>query len=288
MESISNIKPDIKMLDEKNHLDEKTGCLCRYVRSETEYFRPHYHNYYELFLTLRGEGIHIINDKKQKLLPGQLLFIRDFDVHDYVKSPGKNFEFLNLAFSKNTLEMMFEYLGEGYPAENLLRAELPPTIFLTEREKEKLFYSLSELTRQDDKKLTELKMRTILVEVFTKYFFNYKEEISEIPFWLELTYEKMKKPENFVAGTERMLEISGKSREHLARSMRKYYDITPSEYVTELRLNHCAGLLLSSNFSVTDICYECGFENISWFYKRFCDKFGVSPGKYREINTNRP
>ena len=34
-----------KMLDAKDHVDAQSGCLCRYVRSDTEYFRPHNHNY---------------------------------------------------------------------------------------------------------------------------------------------------------------------------------------------------------------------------------------------------
>ena len=50
-----------KMLDAKDHVDAQSGCLCRYVRSDTEYFRPHNHNYYELFLVLKGDVCHIIN-----------------------------------------------------------------------------------------------------------------------------------------------------------------------------------------------------------------------------------
>ena len=72
---------DVKMLDAKYHVDPDSECLCRYVKSETEYFRPHYHNYYELFLTMRGNARHIINGTQQKLTAGNLLFIRDFDVH---------------------------------------------------------------------------------------------------------------------------------------------------------------------------------------------------------------
>lgn len=37
-----------------------------------------------------------------------------------------------------------------------------------------------------------------------------------------------------------------------------------------------------SNLAVTVICYECGFENLSWFYKRFIARFGMPPKKYRE------
>ena len=115
-----------------------------------------------------------------------------------------------------------------------------------------------------------------------KYFFDYKEDKVKIPLWLEITVEKMKKPENFVKGIQRMYEISGKSREHLSRSLKKDYNTTIQDFVNTLRLEYCINLLSHSNLSVTDICFECGFENVSWFYKVFEKKYGTSPSKYRK------
>ena len=97
-----------------------------------------------------------------------------------------------------------------------------------------------------------------------------------------MTWEKMKNPANFIAGTERMYEIAGKSREHLCRSLKTYYNITPSELISDLRLEYSVNLLLTSNLSVADICYECGFGNMSWFYRCFSEKYGTTPVKYRK------
>ena len=271
-----------KMLESKYHLNEEIGYKCRYVRSDTEYFRPHNHNYYELFMVLKGDVCHIINNQEQFLKEGQLLFIRDFDIHDYKSADGNYFEFINLAFSKESLSELFSYLGTGFPAETLLNAKLPPIITLSPSKKEELFFSLTELTQNMKNEIAATKMRTLLCEIFTKYFMDFSEKKTEIPFWLETTCAKMKKPQNFIAGTERMYELSGKSREHLSRSMKKYYGITISEFITGLRLEYSASLLLSSNLSATDICYECGFENISWFYKIFTDKYKTTPVKYRK------
>lgn len=273
---------DIKMLDKSNHVDLECGCLCRYVRSDTEYFRPHYHNYYEIFMVMSGEVCHIINGREQNLSVGQLLFIRDFDVHDYKSADGNYFDFVNLSFTKDNLDAMFMYLGDKFPSKELLSAPYPPTVILSEREKEKLFFSMTELGGIADKKTTKIKMRALLMNIFMQYFFDYSEAKSEVPLWLELTYEKMKNPVNFIKGTERLYEICPKSREHLCRSLKKYYDTSPCALVNDLRLEHSINLLMTSNLSVTDICYECGFENISWFYKVFCKKYGITPSQYRK------
>ena len=273
---------DKKMLDYRIHTDTETGCLCRYVKSDDEYFRLHYHNYYELFMVLKGETYHVVNGKEQRLREGQILFIRDFDDHDYKSVDGNSFEIVNLAFTKETLFSLFQYLGEGFPADNLLKAETPPIVNLSQREKEILFYSFMELNQGADKAVVKLKARTLILKIFTEYFLDYEEKKTEIPLWLEMTWERMKNPKNFIAGAERMYEISGKSREHLSRSLKKYYNTSPSALISDLRLEHSANLILTSNLSITEICFECGFENLSWFYKQFVKKFGMTPVEYRK------
>ncbi len=274
-----------KMLEAKFHVDTEAGCLCRYVCSDTEYFRPHTHDYYELFMVVKGEVCHVVNSAQQVLQEGQLLFIRDFDLHTYRPVNGNYFEFINLAFTGETLRSLFEYLGEGFPAARLLEAPMPPMVMLPKREKERLFYALTEVSRNSEKSYMKMKMRALLAEVFTEYFLNFTARESQIPLWLEMTCEKMKKPQNFTVGIDRMYEIAGKSREHLSRSFKQYYHTTPTAFVTALRLDYCVNLLITSNLSVTDIGYECGFGNISWFYSAFEKKFGMTPLQYRKKFT---
>ena len=271
-----------KKIYAKYHVHEDTGCNFRYVRSDTERFRPHCHDYYEFFMVKTGDAHHIVNDQYQILAEGNLLFIRDFDYHDYKRADNKYFEFLNLAVSAEVMESVFEYLGDDFPKDKFLNSPMPPMVTLPVTEREKFFYRLNELNQVGDVHTVRLKLKTLLVNVFTNYFMNYSSNTSNVPLWLEMTYEKMKNPKNFIAGMERMYEISGKSREHLCRSLKEYYNTTPSVLVNDLRLEYCANLLINSNLSVTDICYSCGYDNLSWFYKVFCQKFGVTPAKYRK------
>ena len=270
------------MLDKENHLDVETGCLCRYVRSDTEYFRPHFHNYYEIFLMKKGDALHLINGEEYKLIEGELLFIRDFDVHDYRALNGGEFEFINLAFSKETFNSLADYLGDGFPKGKLLNISMPPSVILSKREKERLFFSMTDLSKTDNKSMIKLKSRMLIAQIFNSYFLNFTERSNEIPVWLEITVERMKNPKNFILGASRMYEISGKSREHLSRTIKRYYGVTVSEFINDLRLGYSASLLNTSNLSVVDIGYESGFENISWFYKIFEKKYGTTPYKYRK------
>jgi len=103
------------------------------------------------------------------------------------------------------------------------------------------------------------------------------------PYWLETVCEKMRAHENFSDGLGRMVELSGKTREHLARSMRKYKNITASAFVNNLRLDYVADMLVNSDKSIVDLCYESGFASLDYFGKQFKKKYGMAPSKYRAV-----
>lgn len=272
-----------KRLTAEKHLDWESECLYRLVKSETERFAPHCHEYYEIFLTLRGKAIHYVNNTKENVTGGYLIFIRKDDVHDYQNYDGA-FEFVNLAFTEQTLESLFSYLGEGFPAKELLGSEIPPTVKLSSAETQSLYLKFAELNTVNfsEKSLLKLKCRALLAEIFTKYFCLPVKNNSLIPFWLENAYEKMKIPKNFIVGKSRFFELCGVSREHATRLLSKHYGTTPSDYVNDLRLSYAANLFISSNLNAIEICYECGFQNVSWFYGIFKEKYGVTPAKFRK------
>ena len=60
---------------------------------------------------------------------------------------------------------------------------------------------------------------------------------------------------------------------------------TFTEYLTDIRLGHISRLLVDSNKSIAEICYECGYNNLSNFNRTFRRKKGCSPRDFR--NTYR-
>ena len=56
-------------------------------------------------------------------------------------------------------------------------------------------------------------------------------------------------------------------------------------FLNEIRVNH-ACRLLTEDKSISGICYDCGFMNISNFNRIFKKIKQVSPGEWRKINAN--
>ena len=55
-----------------------------------------------------------------------------------------------------------------------------------------------------------------------------------------------------------------------------------SDYIIDIRLGFAARLLVDSTMSVAEICYDCGFNNLSNFNRIFKKKKACSPKEFRE------
>jgi len=57
---------------------------------------------------------------------------------------------------------------------------------------------------------------------------------------------------------------------------------TFSEFVQELRLQKAAKLLVENDMTITQVCYECGYNNVSNFNRQFLNHYEMNPMKYRK------
>ncbi len=56
-----------------------------------------------------------------------------------------------------------------------------------------------------------------------------------------------------------------------------------TDYLTDIRIGRVARLLVDSSKSIAEICYECGYKNISNFNRMFKKKKGCSPREFRDL-----
>ena len=80
-------------------------------------------------------------------------------------------------------------------------------------------------------------------------------------------------------------EISSKacfSRFHFLRLFRQAFDKTPHQYLVERRIERAKELLRAPDLSVTDVCFEVGFQSLGSFSSLFHKTVGHAPVTYRE------
>ncbi len=269
------------------NVDTDAECLYKYVYGTEDIFNPHRHDFFEIFVTISGTVTHWINGQTQLLPEGCLVLIRPDDAHGYLYNTPQNTEtaYVNLTFTRETAKLLFDYLFDSFPSHPLLSCDMPPTVTLNSIEKKRLLAQISELNlvNWSDKKALKLRMRAILTDIFVRHFSNLPDhDNSHMPVWLSEVLRAMEHPDNFIVGTERMVQLCKKSREHLMRSIKKYCAFTISEYINEQRLNYAANMLLHTNTPILEICFACGFQSTSYFYKAFKNKFKLSPSDFRK------
>jgi AraC-like DNA-binding protein len=71
------------------------------------------------------------------------------------------------------------------------------------------------------------------------------------------------------------------SKMQLYRKIKELIDQTPTEFIRNIRLNHAEKMLKSTNKTVQEIMYDCGFNNKTYFYREFAKKFQQTPKEYR-------
>jgi AraC family transcriptional regulator, exoenzyme S synthesis regulatory protein ExsA len=80
---------------------------------------------------------------------------------------------------------------------------------------------------------------------------------------------------------EAFAKLCGRSLSSFKREFREQYGTSPGRWLLDRRLECSAHLLTTTHMSVTEIVFECGFEQPSHFSRTFKEKFGQSPSDYR-------
>ena len=83
---------------------------------------------------------------------------------------------------------------------------------------------------------------------------------------------------------EEMAYNLGVSKYVLSRLFSKTFHCNFSTYVNGVRLNYAVSMLEGTNESITNICYECGFESQRTFNRVFKERYRVTPREYRNKN----
>lgn len=245
----------------------------------------HTHDFFEIFIIKEGEVYHNINEKQILLGTDSLWLVMPEDVHQFKKGNCRKADFVNIAFSSEVFERVRRICQECFadtdrkqnvithlPA-GLSRSILSKISFLIQGK-----VSLFPIPRTDI-------LVSILLDCLMALNYPRSQELL-VPVWLEHACSEIRRKENYLNGMQRFVQLSGRSKEHLSRCMKKYYNMTPGEYLNGIKLEQVALLLETTDETVLNIMLECGFNNVSYFNQLFKKEYGITPSRYRMRNRS--
>ena len=79
-----------------------------------------------------------------------------------------------------------------------------------------------------------------------------------------------------------LADIAGMSPSAFSRFFKLHTGRKLSEYIIEMRLGYASRMLVDTSKGIAEICYDCGFNNLSNFNRIFKKRKNCSPSEFRE------
>ncbi|MBQ9263167.1 MAG: helix-turn-helix domain-containing protein [Clostridia bacterium] len=76
--------------------------------------------------------------------------------------------------------------------------------------------------------------------------------------------------------------LSDTSPRHFDRLFRAAYQVTPKQYIAQLRIARACAMLAHTNRPITEIAFDCGYADSNYFSRVFRKIRGISPQQYRQ------
>ena len=86
---------------------------------------------------------------------------------------------------------------------------------------------------------------------------------------------------------EDMAAIAGMSPSAFSRFFKQHTGRNLVDYVIDTRLGNAARMLVDTTSSISEICYSCGFNNLSNFNRTFKSRRGYTPREFRTLFKRR-
>ncbi len=252
--------------------------------SVSETYHIHTHDFYELFYVVKGRAMHSINGLSECCMSGTAELIRPHDCHEYSFINRYDMELISIGIDCGVMKQILEFTE--LCEENINKGDIPPQITYSAAAAEDLTAELIKIGTISDpcrkRAYTKAVISRLVIEMSES-----KPAPLRIPYWLDELISKMSITENFVTGLPRMIELANVTQNHLNREMKKYLDMTPTEFINSKRVVYASELLSHNKYSVTDICGMCGFETSSNFYDNFRRIFDCTPNEMKKRITNQ-
>jgi AraC family cel operon transcriptional repressor len=251
-------------------------------------FRPY--DFYDFVAIVRGTGHAVLysGSRRPRTLPvaaGQVLMFRPVDevMLESLQSEGLTVQ--NVSAPIDAWDL-FSNLA-GIDAAQTHTADPPHATFAATESGE--FPAFTQAVDRFHRGATPYDLVRFLTDVSPVLFPRSLDRRPEegAPPWLHAAITTMRQESELRQGFPRLLHLARVTPAHLASTTRRFYGVTPTELVLELRLRHAAMLLVTTADPVGEIAERCGFKSFSYFSTAFRRKHDVGPRDYRQRSRDR-
>jgi len=240
----------------------------------------HLHDCYEMEIIVSGEVDEIINAQTFHAKPGDAILVTPNDFHE-LRYTG-NLTIYNVMFREEIIGKKNIDILSAREFGNNFACTLPKI------EYEYILKSLEycEYEYNNHQKHSDIVLGNAINSIITLILRNCNYQKLDIGHSFDirkaLVYMQIHYREN--PDLKEVAEYVGFDPAYFSVKFSKVVGITFKQYLNELKLNCARQLLLMTESSVSEVSELSGFDSISYFHRKFYEKFGKTPLQFRKDN----
>lgn len=252
----------------------------------------HSHSFNEIAIVISGTSLHIVDKERYPLIRGDVFVIKNNETHELKKM--SNLKLINIVYNRDFFETVRKELNDIPGFQALFVYE--PMFRKTNDFKAKLHLNTNQLNElmpilklmkkvQSEKvpgykKAAEYVFKLLVISLCSYYsetdILRSKEllKISKAIIFMEKSY-KNKITLNILASKAKLTIPT------FRRAFKRVTGCSPIDYLIRLRVEEAAKLMNENNkIKVIDAALACGFENSSYFTRKFKQIMEITPVNY--------
>lgn len=243
-------------------------------RAPQSNYPEHTHNFDEIVIVTEGMGRHIINGYPQELRSGRILYINAEDHHLYENV--ENLHLTNILFQSYN----FQYINHIDQIIQSIKSDKNNDQMMNKKSLNTLNQLLAKLNNYFN---NPLQKESLLLQILsfleqnqypTIGYGNNEEKTKQVLQWLKHHFTQDIDWEVIA----RQFDVPFRT---LYRNIKNLTGYSPQSYITKLKLAEAYYQIRYTNKMITDIAYDCGFNDSGYFSTCFRNEFKLKPSELR-------
>lgn len=293
------MKPILKIIDTQQNN------AFQIMKVREPYFFPswHFHPEYEIMLVVEGTGMRFVGDSMERFEAGDLVFyganvphLYRSDAAYYEKNSNLHSKATVVYFKENFLGDAFWDLPDVLPFRKLLSLSKRGIKFKGSARNE-LTKQIQKLDERNDGIEKIIDLLTILKTMARTKNYDLLSSSAFTRYIGEEDCERINRVYQFIMDNytknpslQQISEIAHLSTTAFCRYFKSRTNKTYTQFLNEIKIGNACKLLADDDQSISQVCFEIGFNNFTHFNSQFKKITGLTPREYqhRHFQLNNP
>jgi AraC-like DNA-binding protein len=236
---------------------------------------PIYYGEYAVHFILEGQGVFKVNGKTYALSAGQGFLITPLAKCEYTADSQKPWKYVYACFSGVDDDALVHSAG--------LSEEDVVFNFPLDDDTVRDIYAMHSAGKRNDAKGYDVTGYFLLVmSRLVRFNGNNDNNLTQAERYVKKAKRYIEDNYSFSITVADVANNLCLDRTYLYRLFIKYEGVSPSQYLSDYRIEKAGEMLIDKNLSINDVSTSVGFKYVAYSYKAFYIKYKTTPKKYRQ------